>query len=245
MVEILKIKNAIPKRWKYVLNSNNSKKSQVRTSKTLSFGGKKLSNMESKDIYNILKESIKEKPIGFTKWEKELNIENISYSVTNMLKFMHDYLKDNKLREFRWKLLHYIIPCNKLLQQWRVISSPVCNICNVVETYDHYFLTCRYLENFWNEINILFEKIKLDNHIISLKSIVLGYKTNEIGYYELNYLLTIIIFTIYKSYCVSEHKKTHVNVYTIFKNEFIKRHEIGVIRKENISKFIKSIVQNL
>ena len=91
----------------------------------------------------------------------------------------------------------------------------------------------------------LFEKIKLGNHILTLKNLVLGYKINEKEYYDINYLLTIIMFTIYKSYCVSEHKNKNVDVYSIFKKELIGRHEINVLRNVKVSRFIKTVVINI
>ena len=39
-------------------------------------------------------------------------------------------------------------------------------------------------------------------------------------YFHLNYFLTILAFTIYKSYYVSEQKTKTIDVYLLFKNEF-------------------------
>ena len=46
-----------------------------------------------------------------------------------------------------------------------------------------------------------------------------GYKVKYTEYGEINYFMTIILFAIYKTYCVSEQKTQSVNVKCIFKNE--------------------------
>ena len=40
------------------------------------------------------------------------------------------------------------------------------------------------------------------------------------SYFHLNYFLTILVFTIYNSYYVSEQKTKTIDVYLLFKNEF-------------------------
>jgi hypothetical protein len=57
---------------------------------------------------------------------------------------------------------------------------------------------------------------------IILKHIVLGYKIDDKNYFELNYLITVVGFSIYKLYCISGQSKKCINVYRIFSNEYIK-----------------------
>jgi hypothetical protein len=58
---------------------------------------------------------------------------------------------------------------------------------------------------------------------ITLKHIVLGYKIDDKSYLALNVLITVVGFSIYKSYYISEQKTKYINVYRIFVNEYIKR----------------------
>jgi hypothetical protein len=50
------------------------------------------------------------------------------------------------------------------------------------------------LETFWRIIKNLFSKLKLGEHILTLKKIVTGYKIKE-KYDDINYLLTMIGFS--------------------------------------------------
>ena len=58
---------------------------------------------------------------------------------------------------------------------------------------------------------------------ITLKHIVLGYKIDDKNYLALKMLITVVGFSIYKSYYISEQKTKYINVYRIFVNEYIKR----------------------
>ena len=55
---------------------------------------------------------------------------------------------------------------------------------------------------------------------IRLQHLVFGYTIFDKEYFHLNNFLTILAFTIYKSYYVSEQKITTIHVYLLFKNEF-------------------------
>ena len=71
------------------------------------------------------------KPIGFNTWntylQKELTkCETVYY-------FIFNYLSENKLKVFRWKLLHFIIPTKKLLLKWKIMKNSLCNLCSLVE----------------------------------------------------------------------------------------------------------------
>jgi hypothetical protein len=56
---------------------------------------------------------------------------------------------------------------------------------------------------------------------ITLKHIVLGYKIDDKNYLALNFLITVVRFSIYKSYFISEQKAKYIDVYRIFENEYI------------------------
>ena len=58
---------------------------------------------------------------------------------------------------------------------------------------------------------------------ITLNHIVLGYKIDDKNYLALNFLITVVGLSIYKSYYISEQKTKYIDVYKIFANEYIKR----------------------
>ena len=67
-------------------------------------------------------------------------------------------LLENKLKIFRWKLLQFIFTTKSHLFKWQISTDSLCNVCKVEEDYDHFFMSCKYLDMFWNKINDLFKK---------------------------------------------------------------------------------------
>ena len=47
--------------------------------------------------------------------------------------------------------------------KWEISTDSLCNVCKVEEHYDHCFMSCKYLDMFWNTINKMFEK-KIENN---------------------------------------------------------------------------------
>ena len=56
----------------------------------------------------------------------------------------------------------------------------------------------------------------------TLKHIELGYKIDDKNYLVLNIML-LVVFSIYKSYYISEQKTKYINVDRLFVNEYFKR----------------------
>ena len=146
---------------------------------------------------------------------------------------------------FKWKLLHYILPCKQMLSVWKITDSSLCNICNVLEDYEHFFITCKYFENFWKNIKILLACLNIGEHSINLGTLVYGYKIVDKDYYGVNYLFTIIFFTIYKVYYASEQKRNKVNAFKCFKNHLFEIYEYRLLRNDYIYKFIGKVVNIL
>jgi hypothetical protein len=71
----------------------------------------------------------------------------------------------------------------------------LCNVSRVEEDYDHFFMSCKYLDMFWNKINEVLKKVKFENNM-RLQHLVFGYKILDKEYFHLNYFLTILAFTI-------------------------------------------------
>ena len=49
---------------------------------------------------------------------------------------------DNKLREFHFKVIFGILPCNKNLKTWCKREDPICDVCDSCQTIDHLLYYC-------------------------------------------------------------------------------------------------------
>ena len=133
IVEINKIKLAIPKEWKDKLQHEVSIKTKLNMNKTQLFFG------NGQDLLKTNKEEILQNHSADSKTRQ--NIRNIkmgkerSMITTYIQTFIihldlnKKFLCDNNIKIFRWKLMHFILPCNELLFQWRIINDKLCKNC--------------------------------------------------------------------------------------------------------------------
>jgi hypothetical protein len=76
----------------------------------------------------------------------------------------------------------------KLLLKWKTMKNSLCNLCNIVEDYSHYFRTCIFFKDFWRKIKELLKKSGIENDItlyIILYSVIK---------YSIKVIMTSIIF---------------------------------------------------
>jgi hypothetical protein len=70
---------------------------------------------------------------------------------------------------------------------------------------------------------------------------VFGYKIFDKCYYDLNYFLTIIGFSIYKAYYISEQKTKRLDVYSLCAREYLQIYrENEIIQKSSFLKRIQN-----
>ena len=100
-------------------------------------------------------------------------------------------------------------------------------------------MTCPYLHTFWAKIQSFLTLIKIEQQI-TLKHLVIGYKITDDEYFWFNYLLTIICFSIYKSYYMSEEKTNTIDVFNVFLGEFNKRIRGKTVEKRLL--FFKQLI---
>jgi hypothetical protein len=96
---------------------------------------------------------------------------------------------------------------------------PLCDTSHILDDYEHYFISCKSLDSFWNDVKILLEKLRIGIHILALKTLVFEYKIEDTVYNSITYFLAILLFTIYKSHYVSKQTENHINVFKFFKIE--------------------------
>jgi hypothetical protein len=99
--------------------------------------------------------STENKPIitGKLKWD---NILDNNYYIDWDVAFTQIYKDtiDTKLREFQFKVLHRILPTNKLLVRMHKTESNLCNFCNsATDSIEHYLWFCDTAQLFGGNIS--------------------------------------------------------------------------------------------
>ena len=117
------------------------------------------------------------------------------------------------------------------------MKNSLCNLCNIVEDYSHYFMTCIFFKQFLGKIKELLKKSGIENDI-TLYHLVFGYKIFDKTYYDFNYFLTIIGFSN-KAYYISEQKTKRLDVYSLFVREYLQIYRGNEIMQK--SSFLKRL----
>ena len=96
--------------------------------------------------------------------------------------------------------------------KWKIVGNSLCNFCKLDEDYSHYFITCAFLNEFWTTFQNLMKGLDIETKITS-KHIVLECKIDDNNYLTLHFLITVVGFSIYKSYYISEQKTKYIQMF--------------------------------
>ena len=126
--------------------------------------------------------------------------------------------KEKKLKEFNFKLLHGINPCNKNLFRWKVRPYDICDVCQEIQTIEHLLYKCSYVKPLWNVVDLAFETKVNFTQILLLDDL-----------FDHSSVTALICFLIYKQWLLlslENRKRNPVICLDYFKNETKLRIEI-------------------
>ena len=151
----------------------------------------KLTLMKSKDCYQKL---IKDKCSHI---EANHMCPELSDICANMNMTVEDAFKNQlcskielKLREFNFKVLYGILPCNVNLVRWRLFDSDICDLCDSKQTIKHLLFECKRACHLWDIVN------KAYNIRIEYGNIVCGFSSDD----QLRSIVTLVAFLLYKEW---------------------------------------------
>lgn len=213
--EYTKLINAIPKKWKKVLVSEISRKTNVMTTYDIRLGNLKFKECNNKCIYQLFTAHKFQCPIMHNYWNSKFE-ETLPWS--DFYSFLNR-ISDNRIKQYKYKTINRIFPCRNIRWMWKMENSPNCLNCNVIEDYDHVFIECAHVQLYWSKILELFKKCGIEANIKNIKTLLIGYKISNSDYFYVNMILSVIGFCIYKSYFISNNWLLRCDIYKVFINE--------------------------
>jgi hypothetical protein len=69
--------------------------------------------------------------------------------IEKSLTFVFRNMKENKFKVYKWKLIHYILPCKEVLFKWHITTNNLGNNCQIVENDERFSFEYKRLETFW------------------------------------------------------------------------------------------------
>jgi len=101
---------------------------------------------------------------------------------------------ETKLREFNFKVMHNILPCNSNLKKWRKRENDVCDICNCKQTIEHLLFECHRAVNLWKCVEETYQIT------VSFSNIVCGLRDYDMIF---NHIITLLAFLLYKEWLLT------------------------------------------
>ena len=90
----------------------------------------------------------------------------------------------------------------------------------------------------WQEVKKKTTNLYIGDHVFNLEPLVFGYKIYDQAYFDLNLLITLICFSIYKAYYISNQKQKKVDIFKIFKDEVNNVFDTNIFRQVKTGNFI-------
>ena len=112
--------NALPKKWKLALGLETSKltKVQVDTHVHVDINGKLvyIDTVNTNIFYKLFVQYKFIKPYVENMWNRKFEVDNIIWKYIWI--FIHTGIKENKIKQFRYKITSFILSCGDLLCKW-------------------------------------------------------------------------------------------------------------------------------
>ena len=82
----------------------------------------------------------------------------------------------------------------------------------MTENYNLLFIECPILNGLCARVNEAFTKCQINRPMNKLQYIVIGYKPGSNKYMEINLVLSLIGYAIFKAYCISDNRRKYIDV---------------------------------
>lgn len=240
-LDVLSIRTAIPRSWKYLLAGDNSNITSSSFRILFQYEDKllPLCKMFSQDVRNMLVESERVVPTAEDKWEDIFNIEISKNIWEQIYKIAFENTLETRLQTFQYKVLHRVAAHNYLLEKFGYVNDNKCVKCNMIETIEHKYYLCSHVSCFWNDfVKWWNEKFDVE-FILSLDRVLFGIlhkKDSEV----INYCILLAKYFI--NY--TSNNNPMQNVYFLSYLQFLKRRlvllEFIYVSKDKLTVFRES-----
>ena len=180
------------------------------------------------------------------KWNDTFPDEDLNWK--NIYTTLQKSTNDIKLKNFQYNFLMRIIPTNQFLAKCQLVSSTLCDFCNMeIETIAHLFWECTHVQEFWTSISRFLQHCQRISDV-NFKTIVFGlcHKFGNKGIQMINFILFQAKYYIF----LSKHQKNiptlgHFQHYLSYRIQIEK--EIALIhdKLENFENKWKTVLEVL
>ena len=166
-----------------------------------------LADMRCKHYYKILNKNPTVEPTGIKTWK--VNFADTHKEWKNKFSFVFQSTRDNKLRQFSFRLLHRIIVTKKELHKFRLTDDATCTFCPNSDSIEHTFLDCSETKSFYYEALMWFNRvneteIELSNEQITFNEIPDFHQLSEYPRRRLHLFVILLKQYVYSCKCLEK-----------------------------------------
>jgi hypothetical protein len=189
--------------------------------------------VKTKERYNLLLEK-KYENAKFKEVEHILGYHLEVSDLENICRTKIIDIKEKKISEFNFKMLHNILPCGALLSKWCDNRNKYCDKCNEVETISHLLWHCYFAKYTWRIVGNALD------FVFSIEDLYKGSHING----DKNYIVSFIAYTLYKYRQISWNEnvsRTERGLTELLKADLKQKINIYKILKYNTYSLMKVI----
>ena len=139
---------------------------------------REIGKIQSKGLYWKYVNRIFKEPTCIKSWRTKYDFELNDEEWDLIFKLPFTTTKDVRLREFQFKVLHRVYPTYSYIARFDKSVKELCITCNVKCDICHMFYCCKYVSQFWRELEQWFcNAIRPIN--INLQHVIFGIKTEN------------------------------------------------------------------
>jgi len=230
-LEIFQIYNTFPLEWRALVAQTNRIHPKVTDQIPLDLNKwVDTKNIKTSDLTEMItknRKNLRIESLLATKHKENINTQANPFLTLRLT------LKDQKLRNIQYKILHNIYPTMKHLYYWKIKDSPNCNACNTTETLKHAIFECPIAITAWDHFkNIL-------NLVIncSYNDILLGFcATNNLNVLQNRiHAIDTLMVLVKQRLILQRENKVYLNYDNVFSliNERVKLEKYNSLKYGN------------
>ena len=185
-----------------------------------------VSTLKSNFYYNIVVDKKSVRNYSEMYWQNLFGIKIFESEWSDIYYENVWNLPVKKIGEFKYKLLHLLLPCKYTVSKWKQSVTSTCNYCNDTETVHHKLFSCRENIKIWRNVG------RWCNIDIKWKHIVLGFREKSDNSLFYNIILSTLAFCIHKIRFYQDLEQKYDNYQEKIKSEYIR--QIFVFKHMNI-----------
>ena len=170
-----------------------------------------LTEIRCKNYYKILNGNCITEPTGIINWKNKF--PDFFTDWGENFSFIYESTKDNKLRQFLFRLQHRIIMTKKEFFKFRLVEDEACTLCLRPDSIEHAFLDCTVTTAFYSKAISWFNQendtdITLSNKLIPFNDIPRLTHLTDYPRRRLHLFVIILKEYFYTSKCIDKKPNT-------------------------------------